>query len=299
MSQKKVYTIAESINIMSKTIGPAIREKNKAPIQKMAVEETEAGADYLDLNLGPARKAGDEMMEWLVKTVEEVTDLPLFLDTTNPVAIEAGIKAAKKNLPIINSISAQTESLNTKLPLVEKYGCDFVALTLSEEGIPRDASERGMCLVTIMTAAAEKGIPNEKMWVDPIVLPISVDLNQVLAFQEFIPQVQEICPGAKTTCGLSNVSNGAPTDELRRVLNRTYLIMLKKLGLYSAIVDSYDKELMEYAKGGLNDIEELVFKMMDGYEPDMNSLSPKQKEYAKSVRVLLGKVLYSHSWLEI
>lgn len=299
MSQKKVITIAESINIMSKTIGPAIRERNKAPIQKMAVEETEAGADYLDLNLGPARKAGDEMMEWLVKTVEEVSDLPLFLDTTNPIAIEAGIKAAKKNLPVINSISAQTESLNTKLPLVEKYGCDFVALTLSEEGIPRDASERGMCLVTIMTAAAERGIPNEKMWVDPIVLPISVDLNQVLAFQEFIPQVQEICPGAKTTCGLSNVSNGAPTDELRRVLNRTYLIMLKKLGLYSAIVDSYDKELMDYSNGKLANIEELVFKMMDGYEPDMNSLSPKEREYAKSVRVLLGKVLYSHSWLEV
>lgn len=295
----KVITIAESINIMSKTIGPAIRERNKAPIQKMAVEETEAGADYLDLNLGPARKAGDEMMEWLVKTVEEVTDLPLFLDTTNPVAIEAGIKAAKKNLPVINSISAQTESLQTKLPLVKQYGCDFVALTLSEEGIPRDAAERGMCLVTIMSAAAELGIPNEKLWVDPIVLPISVDLNQVLAFQEFIPQVQEICPGAKTTCGLSNVSNGAPTDELRRILNRAYLAMLKKLGLYSAIVDSYDKEMMQLCAGNMADIEELVSKMMDGYEPDMNSLNEQQRNYAKSVRVLLGKVLYSHSWLEV
>ncbi len=295
----KVITIAESINIMSKTIGPAIRERNKAPIQKMAVEETEAGADYLDLNLGPARKAGDEVMEWLVKTVEEVSDLPLFLDTTNPVAIEAGIKAAKKNLPIINSISAQTESLQTKLPLVKKYGCDFVALTLSEEGIPRDAAERGMCLVTIMSAAAEMGIPNEKLWVDPIVLPISVDLNQVLAFQEFIPQVQEICPGAKTTCGLSNVSNGAPTDELRRVLNRAYLAMLKKLGLYSAIVDSYDKEMMQLCAGNMSEIEELVSKMMDGYEPDMNSLNEQQQKYAKSVRVLLGKVLYSHSWLEV
>lgn len=299
MGEKKIVTIAESINIMSKTIGPAIRERNKAPIQKMAIEETEAGADYLDLNLGPARKAGDEMMEWLVKTVEEVVDTPLFLDTTNPVALEAGIKAAKKNLPVINSISAQTESLQTKLPLVEKYGCDFVALTLSEEGIPRDANERAMCLVTIMTAAAEKGIPNEKLWVDPIVLPISVDLNQVLAFQEFIPQVQEICPGAKTTCGLSNVSNGAPSDELRRILNRTYLVMLKKLGLYSAIVDSYDKELMDFCKGGLDDIEELVSKMMEGYEPNLASLTEKQQHYAKSVRVLLGKVLYSHSWLEV
>lgn len=299
MADKKIYTWAESINIMSKTIGPAIRERNKAPIQKMAIEETEAGADYLDLNLGPARKAGDETMDWLVRTVEEVVNTPLILDTMNPLALEAGLKAAKKNLPIINSISAQTESLNSKMPLAEKYGCDFVALALSEEGIPRDSNERAMCLVTIMTAAQERGIPNERLWVDPIVLPISVDLNQVLAFGEFMPQIQEICPGAKSTCGLSNVSNGAPTDELRRVLNRTYLIMMRKVGLYSAIVDSYDKELMSYCAGGLQDIEDLVWKMMDGYEPDIKSLTPKQQEYAKSVRVLTGKVLYSHSWLEV
>jgi 5-methyltetrahydrofolate corrinoid/iron sulfur protein methyltransferase len=298
MANKKIYTWAESINIMSKTIGPAIRERNKVPIQKMAVEETEAGADFLDLNLGPARKAGDETMDWLVRTVEEVVDTPLILDTMNPLALEAGLKAAKKNLPIINSISAQPESLASKMPLVEKYGCDFVALTLSEEGIPRDANERAMCLVTIMTAAAEKGIANEKLWVDPIVLPLSVDLNQVLSFMEFMPMVQEICPGAKSTCGLSNVSNGAPTDELRRVLNRTYLMMLRKVGLYGAIVDSYDKELMDYCNGQMQEVEDLVFKMMDGYEPDIKSLSPKQQEYAKSVRVLLGKVLYSHSWLE-
>lgn len=295
----KVLKIAESINIMSKTIGPAIRERQKEPIQKMAVEETEQGADFIDLNLGPARKAGDETMDWLVKTVEEVTNVPLWLDTMNPLALEAGLKAAKKNVPVINSISAQTESLQVKLPMAKKYGCDFVALTLSEEGIPRDASERGMCLVQIMTAAQELGIPNEKLWVDPIVLPVGVDLGQVLSFQEFIPQVQEICPGAKTTCGLSNVSNGAPTDELRRVMNRAYLAMLKKLGLYSAIVESYDKEMMTLCDGKMADIEELVNKMMDGYEPDMASLNETQRHYAKSVRVLLGKVLYSHSWLEV
>ena len=90
-----VITIAESINIMSKTIGPAIKERDPKPIQKMAIEQEEAGADYQDLNLGPARKAGDEMMAWLVKTVEEVSDLPLALDSTNTVAIEAGLKASK------------------------------------------------------------------------------------------------------------------------------------------------------------------------------------------------------------
>ena len=96
--------IGESINIMSKTLGPALRERNAAPIQEMAKAETEAGVDYLDINIGPGRRAGDEMMEWAVKAVQEVTDLPLSLDCTNPVAIEAGLKA-HEGRALSNSIS--------------------------------------------------------------------------------------------------------------------------------------------------------------------------------------------------
>ncbi len=292
-----MFTIAESINIMSKTIGPAIRSRDPKPIQKMAIEQTEAGANMLDLNLGPARKAGDEMMEWLVKTVQEVVKTPLSLDTMNAAALEAGLKVCK-NEALLNSISAQPESLSVKLPLAKKYDVDFVALTLSDEGIPRDVNERAVCLVNIMTAAAELDIPTSRMWVDGIVLPISVDLGQVLSLQEFMIMLPDIIPDCKSTCGLSNVSNGTPA-ELRGIINTTYMVMLEKLGMYSAIVDAYDTELMDIAQGKNTAIKELICKVMDGESVDMNSLSPREVEYVKTVKVLLGESLYSHSWLEI
>jgi cobalamin-dependent methionine synthase I len=292
----KIYTIAESINIMSKTIGPAIREKEKGPIQQMAQEELEAGADMLDLNLGPARKAGDEMMQWLVKTVQEVKkDVRLALDTTNTLAVEAGLKVVNQRA-LVNSISAQPASLE-RLKLVKQYDADFVALTMSEEGIPRDANERGVALMTIMGAGDELGIDHARYWVDPIVLPVSVDINQVKAYMEFLPMVKDIVPGATNTCGLSNVSNGAP-NELRPILNRIYLMMLYKLGQESAIVDSYDKDMMNLCQGKMQKEVEFVGKLMDGASVNPSSLSATEKELYKTFRVLTGDVLYSHSWLQ-
>ncbi len=291
----KIFTIAESINIMSKTIGPAIREKDKGPIQKMAEEELAAGADMLDLNLGPARKAGDEMMRWLVETVQEVKkDVRLALDTTNTAAVEAGLQVCNERA-LINSISAQPQSMQERLPLVKKYDADFVALTMSEEGIPRDSSERAVALTTIMAMGDELGIDHARYWVDPIVLPVSVDINQVKAYMEFLPMVKDILPGATNTCGLSNVSNGAP-NELRPILNRVYLMMLYHLRQESAIVDSYDAEMMAICRGERMDQVEYVGKLMNG--EDVQPTNDTEKMLYKTFKVLNGDVLYSHSWLE-
>jgi cobalamin-dependent methionine synthase I len=125
-----------------------------------------------------------------------------------------------------------------------------------------------------------------------------VEINQVQSCFEFMAMLGDIAPGCKSTVGLSNISNGTPTD-LRPYLNRCCLIMLMKYGLYSAIADAFDEELISIARGGLPEIVDLVYRMMDGERPDINSLSPKEREYAKTVRVLLGETLYSHSWLEI
>ena len=292
----KIYTIAESINIMSNTIGPAMRERVKGPIQKMVEEELAAGADMIDLNLGPARKAGDEMLKWWVETVQEVkSDVRLALDTTNTAAVEAGLKVCNERA-LINSISAQPASMDERLPLVKEYDADFVALTMSEEGIPRDASERAVALSTIMATADELGIDHARYWVDPIVLPVAVDLNQVKAYMEFLPMVKEIVPGATNTCGLSNVSNTAPSDELRGVLNRAYLLMLYKLGQESAIVDAYDKEMMAICAGERQADAEFMGKLMDGENPVAGT--DQEKMLVKTFRVLNGDVLYSHSWLQ-
>jgi 5-methyltetrahydrofolate corrinoid/iron sulfur protein methyltransferase len=287
--------IAESINIMSNTIGPAIKERNPKPIQELAKAEAEAGADYLDLNIGPARKAGDELMEWIVNTVQEVTDVPLSLDTTNTAAMEAGLKTCRSRA-LVNSIAPVRFA--EELPLVKKYNADMIGLLWGLDGMPRDANERAMTTVDLVYQANQIGIPNESIWIDPIVSPISVEINQVKACVEFMSMLSDIAPGCKSTVGVSNISNGTP-NELRPMLNRTYLIMLMKYGLYSSIVDIFDTEMVKIARGEMPEIVDLVHRMMDGEKPDLNSLSEKERQYAKTVRVLTGESLYSHSWLEL
>lgn len=289
--------VGENINIISKTIGPALRERNPEPIHKMAKAEAAVGIDYLDLNIGPARKAGDELMSWLVNTVQQVTDKPLSLDTTNPVATEAGLKACKSRA-LINSVSLQPERLEKVLPMAKQYNADMIGLLWGVEGMPRDANERCMLAVDLIYQANQLGIPNESIWIDPIVTPVSVEINQVKACLEFMSMLAEIAPGCKSIVGLSNVSNGAPSH-LRPYLNRTYLAMLMKYGIYSAIVDAFDEELVRLARGEMPEIVSLVHRMMDGEKPDISSLTLKQAEYSKTVRVLNGETLYSNSWLEI
>jgi len=292
-----VVCVGENINIMSKTIGPAIKERRSDPILEMARHEEKVGIDYLDLNIGPSRKAGEEVMDWLVKTVQGVVNKPLSLDTTNAAAMEAGLKI-HQGKALINSVSLQPERLEKVLPMAKTYQAYVIGLLWGKEGMPRDANERAALAVDFIYQANNLGIPTEDIWIDPIVSPVSVEINQVLSCLEFMSMLKDIAPEVKSIVGLSNISNGTPIH-LRPVLNRAYMIMLMKYGLYSAIVDAYDEELLALAKGGMSEIVSLVHRMMDGEEPDLKSLSPKEVEYAKTTKVLLGKSLYSHSWLEL
>src|SRR4030065_1326671 len=130
--------IGENLNVMVKKIGPAMKEKDPKPVQELAIAETNAGADFIDINLGPARKGGGELMEWIVKIVQEVVDTPLYLDTINAEAIEAGLKVykKKKGKAVINSIMARPESMDLKLPIAAKYNEGVVALRWGPSGLP-------------------------------------------------------------------------------------------------------------------------------------------------------------------
>ncbi|MDY6969581.1 MAG: dihydropteroate synthase [Spirochaetota bacterium] len=289
--------IAENMNVMSKVLGPAMKERNAKPIQEMAESEAAKGVDYIDLNIGPARKGGDELMEWLVKTVQEVSDIPLALDTTNMDAIVAGLKVCKQPA-LINSVSLQSSRMEKGLKIAKEYDADLVALLWSDDGMPRDANERAMHIVDFVQKATEIGVPMEKMWFDPIVSPISVEILQVKACVECMGMLQDIAPGSKSTVGVSNVSNGVP-DDLRPWLNITYLIMLMKNGLYSSIVDAFDDDMSDVINGKKDNIVQLVYKIMDGEKVDMSTLNDEEVKYAKTVKVLLGESLFSESWLDI
>jgi len=287
----------ESLNVMGTKIGRAFKEMDPKPIQEEALFQKEKGMDYIDINLGPAKKTGVELMPWVVETVQEVVDLPLLLDTSNIDAIEAGLKVCKKT-PIINSIMCRPERYEKMLPLAVEYNADFVALMWGPEGLPRDENERAALAVELITVANEMGIPNEKIWVDGIVTPVNVQQEHSMSLIKFYEMLPDIAPGAKSTCGLSNISNGAP-DHLRDILNQVYAVMLKKVGMASIISDPRDDTLTAIAKDQRKDLEEVIYDMMDGNEPDLSSLSKDMVDVAKTTKVLMGRSLYSDSWLEL
>jgi 5-methyltetrahydrofolate corrinoid/iron sulfur protein methyltransferase len=297
--------IGENLNVIIKKIGTAMREKDPKPIQEMAIAEANAGIDYIDINLGPARKGGGELMEWIVKTVQEVVDTPLYLDTINAEAIEAGLRVYKnkKGKAVINSIMARPESMEIKFPLAQKYDAGIVALLWGPSGLPRDANERGVLAAELMQKAMEYGIPNEDIWIDPIITPITSPQSQVqvpgcIEFMEMFKDLQEIAPGIKSTCGLSNVSNGAP-NHLRPILNQTYLVMIERYGMSSAIIDAFDEEIKMFAREKRENLTKLIYRVMDKDPIDLSSLSKEEANYVKTTRVLMGQILYSDSWLEM
>jgi len=289
--------IGENIHIISKDVSVAVRDRNAKLIQELAVAQTQADVHYIDLNFGPARKSPVETAEWLVKTVEEVTDLPLSIDTLNPVAMEAGLRACTKARPLLNSASGRTDSRELMLPLAKKYNTDLVLSVFSDMGCPPDAEGRVESVMESAAYANEIGIPNEDIWIDPVLLPVSADQGQIVQALEFMKIIGDILPGVKSTIGLSNVSNGTP-EELRGILNRTMMVMLGRYGQYSVIADSFDKELIALNNGDMPEIVDLIYKVMDGEEVNTASISQTGIDYMKTVQVLTGETLYSHGWLE-
>lgn len=289
--------IGENLNVIKKVIGQAFKDRNPEPIQKMALEEKEAGMDWIDINLGPARKGGPELMEWVVKTVQEVvTDIPLALDTSNIEAIEAGL-AVHKGKALVNSVMARPERYTVMLPMVAKYGADMVALLWGPEGLPRDENERAALAVELCYAANEAGIPNENLFVDPIITPVNIQQPQLMSTMAFTQMLQDIAPGAKSTNGLSNISNGTPW---REPLNQIYMIMLERSGMYSCIADYEDKLLIDIARGRRQDLVDVVHKVMDGEITSADQVEGDEaKLFVRGARVILGHSLYSDSWMNM
>ncbi len=297
--------IGESLNVISTKIGKAFKERDPKPIQEEALFQKEKGMDYVDINLGPAKKDGHELMPWVVEQVFEVVpDMPLALDTSNIGAIEAALKKIKEigynpaQSHIINSIMCRPARYEKMVPLAAEYDADFVALMWGPDGLPRDENERAALCVELLYFANEAGIPNEKIWIDGIVTPVNIQQPQLISLMEFQGMIQDMAPGAKSTCGLSNISNGPP-EHLRPILNQTYMVMLEKHGMVSVIADPLDQGLIDIAKGKRQDIVDLIYGIMDGNQPDIPSLSDELARYAKTVNIILGNSLYSDSWLEV
>lgn len=291
----------ESLNVISTVIGRAYKERDAKPIQEEVQDQIEKRMDYIDINLGPAKKDGHELMPWVCQVVQEVSgDVPLLLDSSNIAAIEEGLKVLKpaRAPHIVNSIMARPERYEAMIPMTKKYDADFVALLWGPEGLPRDENERAALCVELLYAANEAGIPNEKIWVDGIVTPVNIQQQQCMSLLTFQMMLEDIAPGAMSTCGLSNISNGPPV-ELRPILNTTYMVMLERYGMKSVISDPLDTNLTAVAKGERPEIVDIVHQAMDGTAPDLSTLDKELADYVKTVRVITGESLFSDSYLEL
>ncbi len=239
-----MFIIGELINGMYQNIGKAIKEKNKAVIQKCALEQIKAGADALDVNCGPASRKPIDDIQWLVQAIQEVTDKPLSLDSSKPQVIESGLQVIK-NKAIINSTTADPEKLEVLVPLAKKYNAKLIGLTISTKGIPQNKDQRLELAATIVASCNEQGFPIENLYLDPIVLPVNVAQVQMKDILEVIHEFKIISePSPKSIVGLSNVSQGTC---VRSLVNRTFLTMAVAFGLDAAILDPTDKDLMDAA----------------------------------------------------
>jgi len=257
--------IGEKLSIIARRVREAMMERDKTPIQEIAKRQYDEGARIIDANIGPAEDDGPEMMEWMVRTIQEIVPAPVCLDTTNRKAIEAGLKVHNNEWgrPMINSTSNDPERFGV-LELAAKYNALCIGLTVGKGGLPADAEERCQIAAEIMARAMEYGVPLEDLYLDPLVLQIATSQDHALHVVKAVKMFQELNdPPMKTVVGLSNISNGCP-KHVRPIINKNYCMLLLNAGLTAAIADAAEVA-----------------------------------EVAKTYDVIMGKTLYAHSYLEM
>lgn len=234
--------VGERINGMFKDVGKAIRNKDSGTIEKWAVSQAEAGAHYLDLNVGPTVEDRVSAMQWLVEVVQGVTDLPLSLDSTDYDAIEAGLRICKKPA-LINSCPADRPKIERVFPMARDHGAKVIGLTMDQKGIPKDAEARTALAMELVAAADEFGFPLEDLFIDPLILPVNVAQDHAPEVLETIGNVKTLSnPPPKTIIGLSNVSQKAAD---RQLVDRTMMVMCMAMGLDAAILNVEDDALID------------------------------------------------------
>lgn len=303
--------IGENIHIISKTVQTALLEKNEQFILDLIKKQSHM--DYIDLNVGPAKGNLQGILGWLCGLVEKNTDLKISFDTTNSEEMKLGLEKSKNPQNcLLNSTSADEARLEKLTDLAANFNSSLIALTMNKEiGIPKSADDRLALAFEIFEKCQEKNIPNEKIFFDPLILPVSVDQSQAQEALNTIQMIkQSFDPEVMTTIGLSNISNGSP-NEIRPLINKVFAVLAFGAGLDSAIIDAFDSDLIQTLKvlenqSPANKIDELYIQLADMIRDfsDLESIEydrtdEKQIEIIKTARILLNKDIYTHSFKQI
>lgn len=260
--------VGELINSTRKSIAKAIEEKDGEYLRNLASQQVEAGAHYIDIN---SAEAADELatMKWLIDLIQDAVDVPLCLDSPNPQVIQECIGLCRKT-PMINSISAEPDRWEQVLPIVRQYKTKVIALCMDEKGIPNSTEERLRIADRLVLGLTEEGVPEDDIYLDPLIKPIGVNSSYGAEILETIWALRHKYPNVHIISGLSNISYGLPE---RKLVNRVFMVMSVAMGMDSFILDPLNQQNMS---------ELITAQMVGGHDKNC-------RNYLSSVRK--GRIL--------
>lgn len=281
-----------------KALKEALINENYDYLTDEAIKQQEAGADLLDVNVGLPQLDEKKVMPEVVRKIQEYTDLPLQIDSSDPAAIEAGVRNYN-GIPLINSVNGEEEVMARIFPIAKKYGAVVLGLAMDKNGVPRTAEKRFEIAEKIVSRAADFGIPKHKVMIDTLVVTASAEQALVRETLEALRLVKTL--GVKTALGVSNVSFGLPN---RPLLNRTFLSMAMTCGLNMPIMNPLDGEMVGAVRAhavlsGEDENSEKYIEAYKDYTSAVNSSAPatakKEEKTASTLYDCVKQGLKNHA----
>ncbi len=237
-----MIVVGELINASRKAISEAILAEDKESIQKVAMDQEAAGANYIDVNAGIFVDEEETYLKWLVNIVQEVVSIPCCIDSPNPKAIESALEVHKGDQPaMINSISMESDRYEQLMPIIANTNLKVVALCMSDNGMPETTEDRVKIAEALINGLEKNNVARENIHVDPLVQPISTNNQFGTEFMNSVEAIVKQYQGVHTMCGLSNISFGLPN---RPYLNQMFAVMAIARGLDGLIINPLDKRMM-------------------------------------------------------
>ena len=266
--------IGELINTSRKKIREAVEARDAAYIQQIAQEQEAAGANYLDVNCGNMVGQELEIMKWLVETIQQVTEMPLCIDSPDPAVLKVGLSLLKPGYqPMINSLSAEQKRYNAVIPLVKEYKAKIVALCIEDAGMPKTAEDRLRIATDLIQSLEQDGVRQCDIYLDPLIKPLSTNDRYGVEVLDAIRLLKAKFPEVHFTCGLSNISYGLPN---RGILNRLFVVQTMTVGMDGYILNPTDKAMMGmvYASQALLGQDRFCAKYLKAHRKGLYEATP-------------------------
>ena len=235
--------IGEKINASIPAVKTIIQKQDDKTLIELAQKQAAVGSTYIDVNVGTGEGSRDDeilAMQWAIQIIQNKIDTPLCIDSADPILLEAALEGRNGRTSLINSTKAEEDNLKEIIPLAVHYGGFLIALAMDEHGIPKTVKDRLLACEKIAEACHRFGLSLDKVFFDPLVLPVSTDIQQGRVTLDTVTEIKREFAAAKTVMGLSNISYGLPK---RASLNAAFLHMAIFAGLDAAIMDPLDQQM--------------------------------------------------------